>query len=125
MSTKWINTSSPTHHGIALVPALVDVTLDQTRTLTVTAHYTVARVAMQASATLTLADPNPATRPYLLDIVFTQDATGGRVLTLAGNVTTPGGVPLVLSTAPNAVDTATFVWTGATWRLVNATFGQA
>lgn len=125
MSTRWINTSSPTHRGIALVPAMVDITLDQARTLTVAAHHTVARVAMQASATLTLADPDPATRPYLLDIVFTQDSTGGRVLTLAGNVTTPGGAPLVLSTAANAVDTATFVWTGTVWRLVNASFGHA
>lgn len=38
-------------------------------------------------------------------ILLPQDATGGRILTLTGtNIKTPGGTPIVLSTAANSRD---------------------
>lgn len=50
-----------------------------------------------------------------ITLVTTQDATGGRVITYPSNV--KGG--LVLSTAANAVDTATYAWDGTYWRRVS------
>lgn len=48
-----------------------------------------------------------------LVILFRQDATGGRVLTMTG-IKRPGGA-LVLSTAPNAVDMVVFFFDGVNW----------
>jgi hypothetical protein len=98
------------------------LTFDGAKSITVTAPHTVVNAAMSATATLTLNDPATATVPYTLDVVIVQDATGSRVLTLDGNVSTPGGVQPVLSAGASDVDVLRFVWTGATWRLVGATF---
>jgi len=100
------------------------LTFDGAKAITVTAPHTVVNAAMSATATLTLNDPATATRPYTLDVVITQDGVGGRVLTLDGNVSSPGAVQPVLSAAAAAVDVLRFLWTGATWRLIGATFAQ-
>lgn len=52
-----------------------------------------------------------------LEIVVTQDATGGRTITWTDTVFWAGGVPPVLSTAPGATDRLVFTSYngGATW----------
>ncbi len=100
------------------------LTVDGAKAIMVTRPHTVVNAAMDATATVTLNDPATATRPYWLTIVFKQHADGSKVLTLDGNVSSPGAVQPVLSTAGNAVDVLNFVWTGATWRLIGATFAQ-
>lgn len=59
-------------------------------------------VNMTASAQLS--NPSAVTNGKSGRIRFIQDATGGRVLSIASNLKTAGGMGITLSTAPNAVD---------------------
>jgi parallel beta-helix repeat protein len=49
-------------------------------------------------------------------LVLSQDGTGSRILTMAGTNWSFAQGKLVLSTAPNSIDTVSFVWTGTLWR---------
>lgn len=61
----------------------------------------------------TLANPTNL-RKGTYSLLVKQDATGGRTLALGTSYKTPNQVPLVLSTAANAVDLLTFVSDGTT-----------
>ncbi|MEV5068861.1 hypothetical protein MRBLMI12_000417 [Microbacterium sp. LMI12-1-1.1] len=58
--------------------------------------------------------PGVAGVAYSCTLELAQDPTGGRSVTLA-NVATPYGVPIPLSTAPNAVDVIRLEWNGTRW----------
>jgi hypothetical protein len=84
----------------------------------------VLKLTLIGAVALTLSDPATTTVPMLVTVEAIQDGTGGRVLTLAGNVSTPGAVQPTLSATINAVDLLQFVWTGAKWRWVNSSYAQ-
>jgi hypothetical protein len=84
----------------------------------------VLKLTLTGAVALTLSDPATATVPLHVTVEAIQDGTGGRVLTLAGNVSTPGAVQPTLSATANAVDLLQFVWTGAKWRWVNSSYAQ-
>lgn len=110
--------------NLAELPPIVAVAMDQARAITPEVHGSVYNLSLQGDHTLTINDPADTTHAVTIHLECTQDATGGRVLTLAGNVSTPGGVAPTLSAAANAIDTLTLIWMGTRWRLSNATFGQ-
>lgn len=72
------------------------------------------KITLEANITLTL-DDWLVGRAGTLTLEITQDATGSRLVTWAGNVLFPGGTPPTLSTAANAVDLVVFRWTGTQW----------
>jgi hypothetical protein len=82
------------------------------------------KITLTGAVALTLSDPATTTVPLHVTVEAIQDGTGGRVLTLAGNVSTPGAVQPTLSATINAVDLLQFVWTGSKWRWVNSSYGQ-
>jgi hypothetical protein len=82
------------------------------------------KLTLTGAVALTLSDPATTTVPLHVTVEAIQDGTGGRVLTLAGNVSTPGAVQPTLSATINAVDLLQFVWTGAKWRWVNSSYAQ-
>jgi hypothetical protein len=84
----------------------------------------VLKLTLTGAVALTLSDPATTTVPLHVTVEAIQDGTGGRVLTLAGNVSTPGAVQPTLSATINAVDLLQFVWTGAKWRWVNSSYAQ-
>jgi hypothetical protein len=84
----------------------------------------VLKLTLTGAVALTFSDPATTTVPLHVTVEAIQDGTGGRVLTLAGNVSTPGAVQPTLSATANAVDLLQFVWTGAKWRWVNASYAQ-
>ena len=51
-----------------------------------------------------------------LDLILTQDATGGRAVTWPSNVKFPGGTATVHNTTANAVNHYHFVYDGTNWR---------
>jgi hypothetical protein len=84
----------------------------------------VLKLTLTGAVALTLSDPATTTVPLHVTVEAIQDGTGGRVLTLAGNVSTPGAVQPTLSATINAIDALQFVWTGAKWRWVNSSYAQ-
>lgn len=56
-----------------------------------------------------------------LTIIFTQDSTGSRILTMSGSNFSFSKGKMLLSTNPNAVDTLSLIWTGTLWREVSRT----
>jgi hypothetical protein len=84
----------------------------------------VLKLTLTGAVALTLSDPATATVPLHVTVEAIQDGTGGRVLTLAGNVSTPGAVNPTLSATANAIDLLQFVWTGAKWRWTNSSYAQ-
>lgn len=72
-------------------------------TATLTANITITTSNIPAS-------PRPGTQ---FAIVFTQDATGGRTLTLTGIKKSQG--VLALTTAANAIDIISFLYDGTNW----------
>jgi hypothetical protein len=84
----------------------------------------VLKLTLTGAVALTLSDPATTTVPLHVTVEAIQDGDGGRVLTLAGNVSTPGAVQPTLSATANAIDALQFVWTGAKWRWVNSSYAQ-
>lgn len=72
------------------------------------------RATLTGSVTFTLPTP-PANVSYTVTLVLTQDATGGRTLTLPASVLSAYGVDPALSTAGGATDVLHLMWTGAAW----------
>ena len=70
---------------------------------TLTGNITIANTAL----------PSPATPGTQFAMVLTQDATGGRTLTLTGIKRSQG--VLTLSTAPNSIDIISFLYDGTNW----------
>lgn len=61
--------------------------------------------------------PLPAsTTAFTVTLELTQDATGGRTLTVPG-VVAAYGVPPMLSTAANALDELHLMWDGVRWKV--------
>lgn len=98
--------------------AVHNVTVTGATTLVApTRQETAIRIAMNATATVTLAAPTQTTLPHRLTLVFTQGTGGSRLLTLAGPWWTPEMVPIRLSLAAGAVDQCVFEWISGAWRL--------
>lgn len=77
----------------------------------------VCRLAMGASTTLAFSN-TPTTGVTAITLICTQDATGGRTLTLPAGAKTPGGTAIALSREANAEDWIELVYhpTLAAWR---------
>ena len=104
---------------------ITSVTVDANTAITPVMDGDVFVTTHEGDFTLTINDPADATRAIRTVIETRQDATGGRTVTWAGNLSTPGAVtPPALTTTANAVDVWTWQWTGTRWRLVGVTFGQ-
>lgn len=72
------------------------------------------RATLTGNTTLTLPTP-PSSVSYTVTLMLTQDATGGRTLTLPAACLSAYGLDPVLSTAGGAVDLLHLLWTGAQW----------
>ncbi|WP_295035733.1 hypothetical protein, partial [uncultured Microbacterium sp.] len=59
--------------------------------------------------------PTVLTPGMTISLVLTQDATGGRTLTLPATVKLPSALPLPLTAAAGGVDVVHLWWTGAVW----------
>lgn len=66
------------------------------------------------NVTLMLPTPLPS-RSFTVSLLLTQDATGGRTLTLPASCLSAYGVDPVLSTAGGAKDVVNLMWTGVQW----------
>ena len=97
-------------------------------TATTTLDLSTARkfnVAMQSNTTLAFSNV-ASSGVTSITVVFTQDATGGRTLTLPSGTLTPGGLGVTLSTAANSEDWIEFVKDGSgSWRAFMAGQGMA
>jgi hypothetical protein len=82
-------------------------------------------LTMTGDLTATISDFNEAAKTHRFILKVVQDATGGRTLTIAGNVLFPGGIQPANSESTGAVDVYTFDWDGTNWLLVNKTSAYA
>lgn len=82
-------------------------------------------LTMTANLTATISDFNEAAKTHRFVLKVIQDATGGRTLTIAGNVLFPAGIQPSNSESAGAVDLYEFVWDGTNWLLDNYTAAQA
>lgn len=72
---------------------------------------------LNLSGNLTITFPNHTSgRSTTIRLILTQDATSGRLVTW-NNVKFDGGIPPVLSSNANAVDSLRFLWDGTQWML--------
>jgi hypothetical protein len=106
------------------VPSITTTSQDSTYAWQPSRNGDVLKITLTGAVALTLSDPATTTVPLHVTVEAIQDGTGGRVLTLAGNVSTPGAVQPTLSATANAVDLLQFVWTGSKWRWVNSSYAQ-
>lgn len=81
----------------------VDVAVSAATTTLDLATARVFRLAMGANTTLAFTDA-PTTGVVAITLICTQDATGGRTLTLPTGTKTAGAAAIALSTAANAED---------------------
>jgi hypothetical protein len=74
-------------------------------------------ITLTGNCVMTITAPGVVGRTYTLELVLTQDGTGGRTVTWPGSVQWPGGVAPVLSTAAAAVDRIVLITynNGTTW----------
>ncbi len=122
---EWVATVSAIDlDPYALKAPIVTQTISANTTLSPTIDGATYKITLEASPTITLSDFPSATTAATVKLIFTQDGTGERVATFAGNVTFPGGVDPTFSASANAVDTKTFQWDGAAWQLIGSTFDQ-
>jgi len=71
-------------------------------------------VTLAGNVTLSLPSSPSGARTRLFVLTIRQDATGGRTVDFAG-AGVLSSAPIVLSTAPNAVDIISILWTGQEW----------
>jgi len=69
-------------------------------------------VSMASNTTLSISSPQSG---QTINVTFTQDATGSRVITWPSSFIWPGGVVPVLSTAANAQDLLVATYNGTKW----------
>lgn len=88
-----------------------------TQTLTAGGGNGTAKLITLTAATCTLTLAVGGTEIRTLELVITQDATGGRLITWPASVKWPSGTPPVLSTAGGSVDRVTLRTydAGTTW----------
>lgn len=82
--------------------------------------YTYAKLTLAGNIQITLSDLGIYANIVYLEL--TQDATGSRVPTWAGNIHFPGSVEPTLSSGASDKDLLIFVWNGSVYQLVNAIF---
>lgn len=69
---------------------------------------------LSGNTTLDMPTP-PASVSFTVTLLLTQDATGGRTLTLPASCLSAYGVDPVLSTAGGTKDLVHLLWTGVQW----------
>lgn len=72
------------------------------------------RATLTGNVTLSLPSPSSSSA-FTITLVLTQDATGGRTLTLPAGVKRSYGIAPLLSSAASAVDLLHLLWDGAAW----------
>ena len=80
------------------------------------------RLTLTGDVTATIQNPTDTSVAHRATLELVQDATGGRALTLGGNVAVSDGVQPEVTTAPNAVDALELVWQGTRWLVINSAF---
>jgi hypothetical protein len=108
--------AAPYEISIAPSPGTVDFTSPGTLDLATLGVSAVVRITLSANASgITL--PTNGSR---LDLIFVQDATGGRTVTFPAAVAWPGGTDPVITATPLAADWITLVQAGGLWYGVRA-----
>ena len=82
-------------------------------------------LTMTGNLTATISDFNEAAKTHRFILKVVQDGTGGRTLTIAGNVLFPAGIQPANSESAGAFDLYEFVWDGTNWLLDNKTSAYA
>ena len=86
-----------------------------------TSNAAMHKLTMTGNLTATIADFPESSKTHRFILKVMQDGTGGRTLTIAGNVLFPAGIQPANSESAGAFDLYEFVWDGTNWLLDNKT----